>query len=98
MRLALVLLVVFVSGCVGQTFGATENGSVPPRPAGALYPNWEHFCMTVNTNNLSDALNQAGAQGWELVNLDARGLVCFKRPLPVTLVSAPPPVAAPKAL
>jgi hypothetical protein len=95
MRLAHVLLLLLVSGCAGQTYGATENGTVPPRPNGALYPNWEHFCETVNANNLSDALNNAGAQGWELVNVDARGLVCFKRPIPMVLTVAPAPAVAP---
>ncbi|MEO6420637.1 MAG: hypothetical protein ABIP39_14585 [Polyangiaceae bacterium] len=102
MRLALVLFVL-VTGCAGQTYGATENGTVPSRPAGALYPNWEHFCETVNTNNLSEALNNAGAQGWELVNVDARGLVCFKRPIPMVMTvvpapAAPPPVAPPRGM
>src|SRR5947209_6899964 len=95
MRTALVLLLFVLTGCAGQMYGASENGTVPPRPTGSIYPNWEHFCETVNGTNLSEALNNAGAQGWELVNMDARGLVCFKRPVPVQVTVVPAAVAPP---
>ena len=71
-------------GCGGAVYGAGANtDEIPPRPLGTLYPNWEHMCVSVTTTTATEILNEAGAQGWELVGLTPGGLACFKRPVPV---------------
>ncbi len=78
-----------LSGCAGATYGASTQGLIPPRPKGATYSNWEHLCITISTRNLTEALNQAGQEGWELVGVDAGGIACFKRPIPLTPAKKP---------
>lgn len=98
MTLPRVLIVMLLVGCGGGNVYGTGGGSkaIPPRPPGATYPNWEHICVHVtNPDELSNALNDAGAQGWELVML-AQGALCFKRPrLDTPVLPAAP--AAPAA-
>lgn len=80
------ILVAFGSACATQTsnapsfygVGADEHG-IPPRPAGATYPNWQHMCLTLSPADASDLLTEAGNQGWELVAIGDNG-ACFKRP------------------
>lgn len=72
-----------VGGCAGTSYGVTKDGTFPPKPAGAEYPSWEHLCVVFDSSNGSDVLNNAGAEGWELVGLGIQGadsLMCFKRP------------------
>ena len=72
MRAVLIsLLLPLLAGsaaCAGASYGASSDGSFPPRPAGADYPNWEHMCVAVTESNTTKTLNESGAQGWELVN------------------------------
>jgi len=97
MKTALVIFLVLplLAGCA-QTFGATEGGAIPPRPEHSTYPNWQHFCTIVDRSNLGETLNEAGKSGWELVNVDAQGLACFKRPVAFVAIAAAP-AAAPAA-
>jgi hypothetical protein len=43
---------------------------------------WEYRVITVNTTPrvLEATLNENGAQGWELVEINAKGIAIFKRP------------------
>lgn len=43
---------------------------------------WEYRVVTVNTTPrvLEATLNENGAQGWELVEITAKGVAVFKRP------------------
>jgi hypothetical protein len=43
---------------------------------------WEYRVFTINTTPriLEATLNQNGAQGWELVEINSRGVAVFKRP------------------
>ncbi len=91
-----VTLLAGLSACVPSTSmvgaGSSEGRIVPRRP-GAMHPNWEYFCHFVNLDNIDAVLNEAGAQGWEMITLEG-SVVCFKRPLPPPGYP-PPPVPAP---
>ncbi|MGL4398381.1 MAG: DUF4177 domain-containing protein [Luteolibacter sp.] len=43
---------------------------------------WEYRVITVNTTPrvLEATLNENGAQGWELVEINSKGVAVFKRP------------------
>lgn len=43
---------------------------------------WEYRVITINTTPriLEATLNENGAQGWELVEINTRGVAVFKRP------------------
>jgi hypothetical protein len=43
---------------------------------------WEYRVITVNTSPraLEATLNENGAQGWELVEINTKGIAIFKRP------------------
>lgn len=43
---------------------------------------WEYRVITVNTTPrvLEATLNENGAQGWELVEINTKGIAIFKRP------------------
>lgn len=43
---------------------------------------WEYRVITVNTSPraLEATLNENGAQGWELVEINSKGIATFKRP------------------
>jgi hypothetical protein len=43
---------------------------------------WEYRVITVNTNPraLEATLNENGLQGWELVEINSKGIAIFKRP------------------
>lgn len=43
---------------------------------------WEYRVISVNTNTrvLEATLNANGAEGWELVEINAKGIAIFKRP------------------
>jgi hypothetical protein len=82
-RAAAGLLVLGLCGCGSTSYGVNTEGMFPARPAGADYPNWDHMCVVVTKSNATETLNDAGAQGWELVTVGKQGsndLVCFKRP------------------
>jgi hypothetical protein len=63
----------------------------PPPPAGSHLPRWEHYGGYAVSVELSQLLNVAGANGWELVTSDGREY-CFKRPL-LEASDAPAPAA-----
>lgn len=96
------LIAVLAAGCAAtpQGFGSSSGG-VPPRPAAASYPGWEHYCAWIDGNAGYDAavtklLSDAGKEGWELVtmvNIGDTPRFCFKRPL----VDGTTPPAAPAA-
>lgn len=96
LALGVALLTVLPACAPTMMVGAgSEEGRIQPRPPGAMYPNWEYFCHMVNMNNADAVLNEAGAQGWEMVTL-AGSAVCFKRPLPPPgYAPAPLPASAP---
>jgi hypothetical protein len=86
MRILLFLFAILLMapGCGPKSYGTgvSGDGSIPPRPAGATYPNWEHLCVGLYGGDFGDVLDRAGAEGWELVaiaNTDVI-VVCFKRP------------------
>lgn len=84
-KLAVLLGVLTASGCGVTSYGASTDGTFPPRPAGADYPNWEHVCFVFTGKNATEVLQGAGDKGWELValgNQGSDGLMCFKRPKP----------------
>jgi hypothetical protein len=75
---------IFVLGCV--TGGIAGRVAVPPAHAAAGVPRWEYNC---GMNASVAQLNEAGAEGWELVTAAAvmQNSVpsvgyCFKRSLP----------------
>jgi hypothetical protein len=98
MKLLFALAVTALAGCVGQVYGAGGGSrTIPPRPAGVSYPNWEHICITFNDpDSLNHALNGAGDQGWEVAAM-ASQVVCFKRPRADSPNVALPAAAAPAA-
>ncbi len=76
-------LAAMLVACGGTSYGVSRDGVFPPRPNGADYPNWDHMCKVVSQGDVSDTLNEAGAQGFELVTLanqSGKDLMCFKRP------------------
>lgn len=80
LSIATLLAALLSFGCA-TSFGVNESSAVPTRAVGASYPSWEYICFVVNRGNFSSRLNDAGAEGWELVSVDAQGLACFKRPV-----------------
>lgn len=77
------LLLLGLGACAGTSYGVTHDGTFPPRPANADYPNWEHICVKVDDSNTSEMLNKSGDKGWQLVtmgNFKGDTLMCFKRP------------------
>jgi hypothetical protein len=90
-RIALALGLL-LAGCTTISGAGGETNTIPPRPAGACYPNWEHMCINPAVGTYSQMLNEAGAQGWEMVLRTEQGTYCFKRP-----VASPPSSACPPA-
>lgn len=96
-KLLLLLTLVIVSGCGPRAFGTGMRGedSIPPRPVGASYPNWEHLCVGLGAQ-FGEVLDRAGAAGWEMVGIGTDGggvIVCFKRPAvtgPASTLADPP--------
>ncbi len=77
------LAIAVAAGCGGTSYGISKDGTFPPRGSGDDYPNWEHMCKVVSTSDVSETLNDAGTQGFELVALANHGgkdMMCFKRP------------------
>jgi hypothetical protein len=80
-----------VLGCRPAQPMALGSGKsiIPPRPADATYPSWEHHCAAVDgSSGQADAtaklLADAGKEGWELVlvqDMAYQRYFCFKRPL-----------------
>ena len=93
-RLALILGLAGV-GCATVRGAGSDSNSIPERPEGAPYPNWEHMCVSPSFGGSSDLLNEAGEQGWELVAITTEGTYCFKRPSPPPGGSFPPPPGPP---
>lgn len=98
MRILLFLFatLLIAPGCGPRSFGTgvSGDGSIPPRPAGATYPNWEHLCVGLYAHNFGEVLERAGAEGWEMVSIANTDtiLVCFKRPAVQSAPSAPEPL------
>jgi hypothetical protein len=90
-RIALALGLL-LAGCTTISGAGGETNTIPPRPAGACSPNWEHMCINPAVGTYSQMLNEAGAQGWEMVLRTEQGTYCFKRP-----VASPPSSACPPA-
>jgi hypothetical protein len=92
------LAVCLAPGCNSTAYGTGTRGgeySIPPRPAGATYPNWEHLCITPTTTEIFDnTLRQAGAQGWELIGFGDQ-VTCFKRPAPPSPDAGARPAVSP---
>lgn len=95
-RIALALASL-LAGCTTISGAGGETDTIPSRPADACYPNWEHMCVYPALGGFDELLNQAGAQGWELVTFTEQGGLCFKRPVapPVSAACPPPPPPAP---
>jgi hypothetical protein len=86
----LLLSLVFLVGCaVG---GAASHFVAPPARAGTTPQKWAYFCITSgdNVERFTRKLDQAGAEGWELVaasvsdggtSITNNAFWCFKRPL-----------------
>ena len=97
-----ILAAILSAGCPAttQSIGGDDTG-VPPRPANATYPGWEHYCARIDgTAGSEDAvaklLRKAGKQGWELVTIDlSRAIFCFKRPLVGDTAKKSPKTSAP---
>lgn len=82
-------LLVALSGCSQKIYGAgAEAGVIPPRPPGAMYPNWEYLCHRADSTTLDTVFDEAGMKGWEMTAV-VGAYVCFKRPV------APPGVGLP---
>ena len=82
-KLAALLLTTCLAACAGTSYGISTDGTFPPRPAGADYPNWQHMCVTFDEKNATEVLNKSADKGWELVTVGRQGsndLMCFKRP------------------
>lgn len=64
--------IVFLIGCA--TGGVASQVVVPRAQAGTSPTRWEYFCMKTlpNEEQVTAALNTAGAQGWELVSATER--------------------------
>jgi hypothetical protein len=103
MVVAVLLCTSLALGCSTAKPIALGSGqsSIPPRPAGATYSGWEHYCVAVSGEGegdlLSRLLTEAGKEGWELVlaqSLSNLSYFCFKRPL---IEPAGAPVAGERA-
>lgn len=85
-----IIAIVFIVGCA--TGGVAAQLVVPPVRAGTSPTRWEYQCTIADSNDgeVVPALNQLGAEGWELVNTapHATGgyvrsyMLCAKRALP----------------
>ena len=42
---AALILGLLASGCVSVRGAGADSNSIPRRPDGAPYPNWEHMCV-----------------------------------------------------
>lgn len=87
---AVLLSASLASACAAKPMALGPGRSaIPPRPAGATYPGWEHHCAAIDGSmGLGDALAKfladAGKEGWELVlsqDINSQLYFCFKRPL-----------------
>jgi hypothetical protein len=80
--------VLFLVGCIVGS--VSSQLVVPPARAQTSPARWEYFCFEApNTPaQVTKALNEAGAQGWDLVEANSYGainvdaLFCTKRVLP----------------
>ncbi|MBI5507717.1 MAG: hypothetical protein HY903_03075 [Deltaproteobacteria bacterium] len=82
MRIAILFLLTFAAACGSTSYGASQDGVFPPRPAGSAAPTFEHMCVVVGRADTRESLNDAGSKGWELVGMGpfkADTLMCFKR-------------------
>lgn len=91
---------LLASGCVSSAgYEASESSMphIPPRPAGATYPNWEHLCIfNGDVDQYRSTLSRAGAEGWELVGQERLEL-CFKRPVHPPVDATPGAPASPES-
>jgi hypothetical protein len=75
---------LFLAGCV--VGGVSSQFVVPPARAQDAGARWDYFCFNdTNGEEVSAKLNDAGAQGWQLVSVSSRGshnfeaLFCMSR-------------------
>jgi hypothetical protein len=75
---------LFLAGCV--VGGVSSQFVVPPARAQDAGTRWDYFCFEhANAEDASVKLNEAGAQGWQLVSVSSRGshnfeaLFCMSR-------------------
>lgn len=61
------IAIIFLIGCA--TGGVAAQIVIPPARAGTTATRWEHFCGRINAGLLTEQLNRAGAEGWELVSV-----------------------------
>lgn len=101
--------ILATAGCAATTKSlGSSGGEIPPRPASATYPGWEHYCASIDGGRgyreaAAQLMRDAGKQGWELVSLhEISGDLnfCFKRPLideapGVAPATVPAPAAVP---
>jgi hypothetical protein len=92
-------LLLALPGCETTYLGAgAERGGIPARPPGATYPNWEYLCAAPRTiGGFTEALNEAGRSGWEMVAVTPQGITCFKRPTAPAAPQVAPPTWSPPA-
>jgi hypothetical protein len=89
-RLVALALSLGLTACAARTMNISSSGTggVPPLPAGATAPRWDHYCSFFGGGRGGDLqfaalLDEASANHWEMVSAvpaDASIMVCFKRP------------------
>lgn len=70
-----------------------------PYPAAPVAVRWQQFCeQAMSVSQASWLVSSRGAEGWELVSM-YNGVLCYKRPEPVSVPpAAAPPAAPPQAV
>jgi len=65
-----------LAGCVAHHFIV-----IPPATAQTPPARWEYLCshLSYSPDEVTEAANRAGQEGWEMVTTDTHKLYCFKR-------------------
>jgi hypothetical protein len=101
----ILLLVLFLTstgsfGCNGGSVGAGSRDLIIPKvPPGVTTARFEHFCMWGPLGSIETVerlLDEAGAQGWEMVTF-GEATMCFKRRVGEVTGVAAAPAAAPSS-
>jgi hypothetical protein len=89
------VVIAFLIGCATASVApkVVDSFIVPPIQADTIPQKWEHLCFlemgglktSVALEKIQEKINEAGKQGFELVNFDVEGQanvsVCLKRPI-----------------
>ncbi|MFO0756220.1 MAG: hypothetical protein U0359_06995 [Byssovorax sp.] len=85
-RASLALLIALSAGCAAE---ASPGVSYAPSPRASGPLRWQQFCeQTYSVPQASEVAAARGNDGWELVTM-YNGVLCFKRPVPGAVLSAP---------